>query len=324
MRWIVTLIVFGMFPFVKTHSQEVASYYFYNNFQEFTQKYPELTVTGEKGEFLTEVVPKLGNTPRQVYRFPKSSGLVFDYSKIKNFIEGSFAVEMYFRYDNADLLIYGMIVGERSAARQGEFVHLVTTRDVETKRVNVFLDGKLKSTFIDTEGQLEIEPNAQFIFFTRDDTETTSGAVAMIKIYNYFIDEEKAAILFEPFFIEEALNKPSLDKKKVVLKRLYFVQSLPKILPESLPEMESLLDFMKVNPAANILLTGHTDNQGDFNLNLKLSRERAESVKSFLVENGISSKRIKTKGYGNLRPVASNSTEETRRLNRRVELEVLN
>ncbi len=303
-------------------AQEVASYYFYNNLQEFAVKYPPLSVTGKRGQYLTEVVPKLGQTPRQVYKFPKSSGVIFDYSNIKNFIKGSYAVEMYFRYDNADLLMYGRIIGDRSAARQGEYVHLVTTRDFATKRVNIFLDGKIQSTFVDSQDQLAIEPNAQFIFFTKDDTETTSGAVAMIKIYNFFIDEEKASVLFEPFVIEQAFEKPTESNKKVTLKRLYFVQSEAQLLPESIPEMESLRDYLKENQNVSITLSGHTDNQGDFDLNLKLSRKRAENVKAFLVENGIDEDRISTKGYGNLRPIASNTKEETRRLNRRVEMEV--
>lgn len=316
------LVSLLLFSVQNAFSQEVASYYFYNNLQEFALKYPPLTVTGQRGNYLTEVVPKLGQTPRQVYMFPKSSGVVFDYSNIQNFIQGSYAVEMYFRYDNADLLMYGMIIGERSTARQGEYVHLVTTRDFVTKRVNIFLDGKIQSTFIDSEDQLAIEPNAQFIFFTKDDAETTSGAVAMIKIYNFFIDEEKAKLLFEPFVIDEEFEKPTDINKKITLNRLYFVQSEAQLLPESIPEMESLRDYLTENQHVHITLSGHTDNQGDFDLNLKLSRERAENVKAFLVENGISDKRISTKGYGNLRPIASNTEEETRRLNRRVEMEV--
>jgi outer membrane protein OmpA-like peptidoglycan-associated protein len=320
LRFLVALTLISSFQYAV--AQEVASYYFYSNLREFTGKYPPLIITGKRGDYLTEVVPKLGQTPRQVYQFPKSSGIIFDYSKIKNFIQGSYAVEMYFRYDDADLLMYGMIIGERSIARQGEYIHLVTTRDFQTKRVNIFMDGKIQSTFIDADDNLAIEPNAQFIFFTEDDEETTSGAVALIKIYNFFIDEEKAKPLFEPFAIEEEFKKPTIVNKKITLKRLYFVQSEAKLLPESIPEMEPLRDYLKANQQVEISLFGHTDNQGDFNLNLKLSRERAENVKAFLVENGIDAKRINTKGYGSLRPVASNLEEETRRLNRRVELEM--
>lgn len=319
LKILIVLIICTNYAF----SQEVASYYFNNTLLEYTTKYPPLSITNKNGKYLTEVVPKLGSIPRQVYQFPTSSGLIFDYSKINNFIKGSYAVEMYFRYDNADLLMYGMIIGENTRDRQGQFVHLVTTRDFESKQVNIYLDGKLKQSFYDESDLLAIEPNAQFIFFTKEDTETTSGAVAMIKIYNFFVNEEKAKVLFEPFLIDETNEEsPNIDSKNHTLKRLYFVQSEAKLLPESIPEMEKLAMLLKEKPEINISLFGHTDNQGDFNLNLKLSRERAESVKAFLVENGINGNRITTKGYGNTRPIASNSEETTRRLNRRVEMVV--
>lgn len=315
-------IIFSLLLSVNLYGQEVASYYFNNNLLEYTTKYPPLQVEGIIGNYVQEVVPKLGNKPRSVYQFQKNSGLNFNYSTINNFIRGSYAVEMYFRFDRADLLIYKQILGQSSTIKAADYVHLVTTRDISTKKVNVFLDGQLKMSFADTKDELAIEPNAQFIFFTKDDQETTSGAVAMIKIYNYFVDEEKAKILFEPFVKQN--ETPTVVTSNYTLKRLYFVQSEPVLLPESIPEMEKLLQFLKEKPTTKIALFGHTDDQGDFNLNLELSRNRAKAVKTFLLENGIAPQRIDTKGYGSTRPVASNKNETTRRLNRRVEMEVLN
>ena len=69
-------------------------------------------------------------------------------------------------------------------------------------------------------------------------------------------------------------------------------------------------------------LAGHTDNQGDQKLNLNLSEQRVMSVKQYLVTKGISEKRISGKGYGSSKPIADNSKEETRRLNRRVEFTI--
>ena len=77
---------------------------------------------------------------------------------------------------------------------------------------------------------------------------------------------------------------------------------------------------MQEHPTANIELQGHTDNRGDFDLNLALSRQRVEVVKAFLVKKGISPSRITGKGFGSSRPIANNNREETRQLNRRVEL----
>jgi OOP family OmpA-OmpF porin len=72
-----------------------------------------------------------------------------------------------------------------------------------------------------------------------------------------------------------------------------------------------------------ILLTGHTDNRGNPEHNQRLSQKRVERVKGYLVSKGISAKRIGGKGFGGSKPIASNDTEETRRLNRRVEFTIV-
>jgi outer membrane protein OmpA-like peptidoglycan-associated protein len=72
-----------------------------------------------------------------------------------------------------------------------------------------------------------------------------------------------------------------------------------------------------------ILLEGHTDNQGDWNDNLKLPIERVENVKAYLTSKGIDSFRIKTKGWGGAKPIANNLLEDTRRINRRVEFTLI-
>lgn len=74
-------------------------------------------------------------------------------------------------------------------------------------------------------------------------------------------------------------------------------------------------------PQASVLIEGHTDNSGDEESNKMLSEERAESVKRWLVEHvGIEESRLKTKGWGPNKPLASNDTAEGRRINRRVEI----
>lgn len=107
------------------------------------------------------------------------------------------------------------------------------------------------------------------------------------------------------------------------LKTVEFVQSKAELVPESQPALDRLLLFMRENPTTSIELAGHTDNQGNFEENLTLSKQRVELVKTFLVTNGIAADRISSRGYGSTRPVASNNSEKTRRLNRRVELIIL-
>ena len=71
-----------------------------------------------------------------------------------------------------------------------------------------------------------------------------------------------------------------------------------------------------------IKLEGHTDNQGDPALNLKLSQDRVNEVKKYLVSKGIATSRITTEGFGDTKPLGSNEEEATRKLNRRVEFRV--
>ncbi len=80
---------------------------------------------------------------------------------------------------------------------------------------------------------------------------------------------------------------------------------------------------MQEHPTAEIELAGHTDNQGDFDENLRLSKQRVDVVKEYLVKNGVAANRISTRGFGPTRPIASNNSEATRKLNRRVEMTVL-
>ena len=71
---------------------------------------------------------------------------------------------------------------------------------------------------------------------------------------------------------------------------------------------------------ANLVIEGHTDSQGDENLNMDLSQKRTESVVEYLIGKGVSRDRLKGVGYGEANPVASNKTTLGRAKNRRVEL----
>ncbi len=107
------------------------------------------------------------------------------------------------------------------------------------------------------------------------------------------------------------------------LKSVLFQQSTYNLLPESNDELDLVVSFLKVNPKIEIQLSGHTDNRGNAEQNLKLSQKRVERVKAYLVAKGISGKRVSGKGFGGKKPIAANDTEETRRLNRRVEFTIV-
>src|SRR5690606_22067826 len=96
-----------------------------------------------------------------------------------------------------------------------------------------------------------------------------------------------------------------------------------ELLPESFSELNRLVKLLEQNPNMKIRIEGHTDSVGNNSFNLRLSKQRAESVFNYLTLNGIDNKRIKIKGYGSSRPLTSNNSEEDMAKNRRVEFHIL-
>ena len=108
----------------------------------------------------------------------------------------------------------------------------------------------------------------------------------------------------------------------IKLNNIFFEQSRHFLQKASYLELGRLAKLLKDYPTVEILLEGHTDGQGDPQQNLKLSVDRVNEVKRYLVSKGIAKNRVATMGYGGTKPVADNSQEETRKLNRRVEFKV--
>ncbi len=96
-----------------------------------------------------------------------------------------------------------------------------------------------------------------------------------------------------------------------------------RVREESYSDIKNLADFMQQYPQTNTTVEGHTDSVGTDQYNQRLSERRAEAVRNVLVnEYGVQGNRVNSVGYGESRPVADNSTEEGRQINRRVEAEV--
>ncbi len=112
-----------------------------------------------------------------------------------------------------------------------------------------------------------------------------------------------------------------LGRKLIIENLLYETASYN--LPDSVAELQVLTKFMKNRPNVVILVEGHTDSRGSYALNDRLSEKRAMSVKRYLVKKGIDASRIRIKGYGERKPIATNSTEWGRQLNRRTEIVIV-
>jgi len=126
-----------------------------------------------------------------------------------------------------------------------------------------------------------------------------------------------------------AANKGCPEVKAATMK--IFTQALQGIQFESGKDvikkssngiLDQVVTVMKENQSYNLEINGHTDNVGDDAKNLELSQKRADAVKKYLTDKGISASRLMSKGFGETVPVADNKTSEGKAKNRRVEFKV--
>ena len=112
--------------------------------------------------------------------------------------------------------------------------------------------------------------------------------------------------------------------KTFVFDHLNFESASTQLTSESRTTVNNLAQILRAYPNAHVQLVGHTDNTGTPDANQTLSEDRANAVKSMLVNQGVGADRIAATGYGQARPVAPNDAEEGRARNRRIELNVIN
>lgn len=111
--------------------------------------------------------------------------------------------------------------------------------------------------------------------------------------------------------------------KVFTLDNVHFDVDKATLRDQSYEELKSLKNYLERRENIRIEIAGHTDNTGDKEHNQELSERRAKRVKQYLTEQGIDPGRIETKGYGESRPVADNSTEKGRQKNRRTEVHII-
>ena len=137
-----------------------------------------------------------------------------------------------------------------------------------------------------------------------NELEVKPGAVVMTT------EERRAAVDCQTQF-KGLLNEP-----------IRFDTGSAEIHPASYPLMDKLAAAAKICPAASIEIGGHTDPRGALDMNMKLSQDRASSVKTYLESKGIAAGRLTAVGYGPTKPIADNGTPEGMQQNRRTEFNV--
>jgi outer membrane protein OmpA-like peptidoglycan-associated protein len=107
--------------------------------------------------------------------------------------------------------------------------------------------------------------------------------------------------------------------KTITINNIHFESGKSVLMSRSNRELNRLADVLIQNPTMKIKIQGHTDSVGDHQDNQQLSMNRATAVMNYLIENSVNSKQLSAIGFGDSKPIMSNSNEEGRKKNRRVE-----
>lgn len=138
------------------------------------------------------------------------------------------------------------------------------------------------------------------------------------KIKGEELAEFRKQILSEGGYVYDQEKKQMLSFVQS-LADIQFAMNSDQILEESLPNLVKVSEILMIDEGFRLFISAHTDNVGDDDYNMELSQRRALAVYDFLVARGIEPERMRTKGFGESKPVETNATEAGRKLNRRVE-----
>ncbi len=119
-----------------------------------------------------------------------------------------------------------------------------------------------------------------------------------------------------------AIKKAQETVVKEAFNALEFETGSSVIKSTSYRSLDKLAEVIQANPSWRLKLNGYTDNSGNLEKNIQLSQERADAVRSYLIEKGVSAAKVTAEGHGPENPVASNSTAQGRAKNRRVEIKI--
>jgi outer membrane protein OmpA-like peptidoglycan-associated protein len=116
----------------------------------------------------------------------------------------------------------------------------------------------------------------------------------------------------------------AFDDTRAEIEGISFKAGSAELVPSSLSTLDKTIAALKKNSKAKVEIEGHTSSEGGEEYNQKLSEDRANSVRAYMIKKGIAQDRVTAVGYGYSRPKASNDTEAGRMQNRRIEVRITN
>jgi outer membrane protein OmpA-like peptidoglycan-associated protein/Tol biopolymer transport system component len=168
----------------------------------------------------------------------------------------------------------------------------------------------------------------QYFDYTSKETGTFLAVMPIGGSYALNVSTDGYLFYSDHFELNDSINRNKpvelvvyLEKIKTglntTLKNIFFDTNKYELLPTSVTELATLVELLKQNPQVSIEIQGFTDDIGNNDQNLELSKNRAKAVYDYLVSHGVKQERLDFKGFGEAKPVASNVTEDGRQKNRR-------
>jgi hypothetical protein len=211
---IYTFSLIFLFGALFVQAQSVLRYNFNNVLSESNGAGPTLTVLGNQGIFGLDTLNEISGKTKTVYRFEKNSGFQFDNAAAGNFLGDSYTIEIYFVFDNlsswkrvvdwknrktdkgayvfnGQLNFYNFVYSGQAPVIAGEYTYYVITRNAASGKLLIYTDAGVQIDFIDSGSDGIIDSDHVLNFFFDDlmvPNEASSGAVALLNMYNYVLD----------------------------------------------------------------------------------------------------------------------------------------
>lgn len=234
---------------------------------------------------------------------------------------------------------YSLERDQEDKYRRAKIVEIEVPESLQSKfKATSFLKGVVYDAKTKQKLQADIElislKNNELVGKINSDSQTGTYTSVLTSGGDYAVFVSKKGYFFKSLNFDFS-DKIGLDKildislepikkeAKEILNNIFFDTAKWDLKSESTVELDKLVALLKANPDLPIEISGHTDDVGKDADNLLLSQKRAKSVVDYLAQKGVNILKIKAEGYGKTRPYLPNSSEENRKLNRRIEVKFL-
>ena len=234
---------------------------------------------------------------------------------------------------------YSLERDQEDKYRRAKIVEIEVPESLQAKfKATSFLKGIVYDAQTKQKLQADIElislKNNELMGKISSDTQTGNYTSVLTNGGDYAVFVSKKGYFFKSLNFDFS-DKIGLDKildiplepikkeAKEILNNIFFDTAKWNLKSESTVELDKLVALLKANPGLPIEISGHTDNVGKDADNLLLSQKRAKSVVDYLAQKGVNVLNVTAEGYGKTRPYLPNSSDENRKLNRRIEVKFL-